>query len=319
MTDPLAGPLAGLQALARDRTERDGLVAQLQVARSRRDAAQQRVEEARTRLHAEHADVEALESMSLTRVLAGLRGSRDADLDRERAEEQAARYALAEAEARAAVEEREVQTLTSRVNGYGDLEARHAELLVAREQELAADPAAAATAATLAELAERTGVLEAEQTQIAEAHAAGAQAHAALDAALRHLGGAGSWATYDTFFGGGMVADLVKHDKLDRAARLMREADAALARLAHELADVGVGAVGEIGISDLTRALDVWFDNLFSDWAVRDRIARASERVHHLRDAVDRIGHDLASRRAEGSARLVALAAERERLLTEGT
>jgi hypothetical protein len=312
MTDPLAA----LQQLARDRTERDGLLAQLEVARSQRDQTRHRADELRARLGAEQADVDALESMSLTRVLAALRGSRDTDLDRERAEADAARYALAEAEARVAMEEREVQSLTSRVNGHGDLEARYAELLTAREQQLASDPAATAIASKLEELAERIGVAEAEQVQLAEADEAGARAHAALDEALRHLGSAGSWATYDTFFGGGVVADIAKHSRLDRAAQLMREADAALARLAHELADVGIGSVGEIGISDMTRALDVWFDNIISDWAVRDRIARATERVTQLRAAVAQVGQDLAGRRAGVRARLAALAEERERLLT---
>ena len=30
------------------------------------------------------------------------------------------------------------------------------------------------------------------------------------------LGSAGDWATYDTFFGGGMFTDTVKYDRMDR-------------------------------------------------------------------------------------------------------
>ncbi|HYH35145.1 MAG TPA: hypothetical protein VD814_08360, partial [Nocardioides sp.] len=267
--------LTGLAQLARARTERDGLLAQLEVTRTRRDAARERLAQARSRLDDEQADVAALESMSMTRILAGLRGSRSADLDREQAEAAAARYAVAEAEARLAVEEREIASLEQRVAEHGDLDARRAELLAQREREVRDDPRSAATVARLEELAERLGVLQAESAQLAEADAAGRRAHEALHQAAQHLGSAGSWATYDTFFGGGLVADMVKHDRLDRAGALMQEADAALARLAGELADVGVGAVGGVGVTDFTRALDVWFDNIFSDWAVRDRIERA--------------------------------------------
>ena len=63
---------------------------------------------ARPKLADEEADVRRLESYSPTRIWAALRGSRDADLDREQAEQQAAEYAVARAEAwlRVAREER---------------------------------------------------------------------------------------------------------------------------------------------------------------------------------------------------------------------
>jgi len=318
MTDGRTEALSGLEQLARDRTERDGLESQLQFVRARRESARQRVDSARTDLAGERTDVEALESVSMTRILAGLRGSRSADLDRERAEGAAAQYVLADAEARAATEEREVAALESRIAEYGDLDARQAGLLRLREQEIAADPAAAVTTTRLAELAERMGVAEAQEVQLAEADTAGRQAWDALQQAARHLGSAGSWATYDTFFGGGMVADMVKHDKLDKAQALMRQADAALGRLAAELADVGIGAVGEIGISEMTRAFDIWFDNIFSDWAVRDRIDQAARRVEELSRAVGGVGEELTRRRAATAGELVAAREERERLLGAG-
>lgn len=316
MSPAPSAALAGLEQLARDLAERDGLVSQLEVARARRDAAQERIRVARAALADEAADVEALESLSLTRVLAGLAGRRTTDLDRERAELAAAQYVVAEAEARAAADEREVLSLHARLSRFGDLESRRATLLADREAEVTADPAAGATTARLVALSERIGDLEARAQQVAEADAAGRAAWEALQQAARLLGSAGSWATYDTFLGGGLVGDLVKHDRLDRAAQLMREADAALGRLAAELADVGIGAVGELGITELSRAMDVWFDNIFSDWAVRDRIARAAQRVDELARAVAHVGQDLVHRRQATAAELAAARAERERLLT---
>ena len=317
MTDAPSDALTGLQQLARDRAERDGLVAQLEVVRTRWQATQGRVAAARAELTGEEADVAALESLSVTRILAGLRGSRDTDLDRERAEVAAAQYRVAEAEARASVDEREVASLEARIVGYGDLDARHAELLRQREREIAADPGAAATAARLSQLAEEMGTLKARGVQVAEADAAGRRAHDALRQAADHLGRAGSWATYDTFLGGGLIADMAKHDRLDKAQTLMREADAALARLASELADVGIGAVGEVGITELSRALDVWFDNIFSDWTVRDRIAQAARRVDALAQAVADVGRTLARRGQAVEHELALARAERERLLSD--
>lgn len=307
--------MRALEQVAQDRAARDGLVAARAATGHRVERARERLE-ARTRLVGEQRDVAALESFSMTRIMAGLRGRRDAELDRERAEAAAAEYAVAEATSRLATEQHEADSLDSRIAGFGDLDRRRAELLDQREQEVRRDPAGAVTARRLTELAERTGALQARRVQLEEADAAAREAHGALQETARHLGSAGSWATYDTFFGGGLVGDMVKHDKLDRAAALMRRADAALAHLATELADVGIGSVGEIGISSMTRALDVWFDNIFSDWAVRDRIAQADDRVQRLLVGVADIGRELHARQEQTVAGLEDAAAERERLLT---
>ena len=308
--------LAGLEQLARDRTAREGLTVALAATQERAEQARHRVAEARARLADEQVDVDALESMSMTRILAGLRGSRDADLDRERAEAVAAEYQVAEAEARAAAEDREVASLEARIAEHGDLDARRTELLAHREHEVRIDPASAAAGEQLTELATRVGELRARTTQLAEADAAGRQAHRALQEAAQHLGSAGSWATYDTFFGGGLIGDMVKHDKLDRAGSLMQRADLALRSLATELADVGIGAVEGVGITQLTKAFDVWFDNIFSDWAVRDRISKANERVQWLLGEVSTIGIELDRRRQATADELAAAEAERERILT---
>ncbi len=170
-------------------------------------------------------------------------------------------------------------------------------------------------AARLTELADRVGELRARDVQLVEADDAGREAADVLEQTAQHLGSASAWSTYDTFFGGGMVSSMVKHDKLDRAAGLMRRADAALSRLGSELADVGVDAVGDIGITSMTRALDIWFDNIFSDWAVRERITQASERVHGLQRQLSEVGRRLADMRQEVDAGLAEAEAERERLL----
>ncbi len=177
-------------------------------------------------------------------------------------------------------------------------------------------PAHAATQARLSELASRQGVLEAELVQLEEALTAANEARAALGQAARVLGSAGDWATYDTFLGGGFFADLAKHDRLDEANDLMRHADGALRHLATELADVQVGPVGDVGVTDLTKAFDVWFDDIFSDWTVLNRIKAASVRVGHVIATVDRVGAEVGRRRAGVRFDLEELAERRGALLS---
>ncbi|WP_222428399.1 hypothetical protein, partial [Isoptericola variabilis] len=135
----------------------------------------------------------------------------------------------------------------------------------------------------LVDVARLTGELRAERAEIAEARQAAAQALEALDAAAEELRVTNGWSTYDTFFDGGMIASMAKHDRLDRAADRLRHADAALTHLGVELGDLGERGVAGVGIDGLTRTLDVWFDNVFTDLSVRSRIADARDRVDAAR------------------------------------
>lgn len=268
---------------------------------------------AREKVADESADVARLESLSPTRIWAGLRGNRSERLDVERAEQQAAEYAAASAHARTVAAERELAVIDAAIAALGDVEARRTRALEAKEAWVRSG--GGAVAAELADVAQRIGAVRAELVEIDQAADAADGAVHALAAAADHLRSADSWATYDTFMGGGMIADMVKHDKMDRAAALIRAADAELAHLAVELGDLGERGVGGLGVDDLTRVFDVWFDNIFSDWSVKNRIAEARDRVDAAGRAVDGVRSRLAARRHDAEASASAMAARREELL----
>jgi hypothetical protein len=120
--------------------------------------------------------------------------------------------------------------------------------------------------------------------EVQEAQRACEAALSSLHAAQSKVDSARSWGTYDTWFGGGLFSSLIKHDRIGQAEDYMRSVDAALDRLRRELADVHMGgvAVGGVGVSDLTRTLDVWFDNFFSDLAVQSRLKDADRRLDSI-------------------------------------
>ena len=108
---------------------------------------------------------------------------------------------------------------------------------------------------------------------------------------------------------------MMKYEKVDRATELLRRADLALAALSRELADVHLPEVRGVQVDQMMRTFDVWFDNIFSDMAVRSRIQDAAARVgqalgqvEQALGALDRKGRDLARERA-------ALDVRREELL----
>ncbi|MBF4163983.1 hypothetical protein [Nocardioides acrostichi] len=268
---------------------------------------------ARRELASESADVEKLESFSPTRIWAALRGSRDADLDRERAEQQAAQYRAAVAEQRVQQARAERSAAEAARAALGDVSAQLEAARVAKQEWMATTGHPAA--AELDDVAQHLGTAASTRTETIEALQAADAALAALGEAGRMLESAGGWAAWDTFGGGGMLTDMAKYDRMDRAQARMAAADQALRRLSAELADVGMAAVGGVEVTQLARTFDVFFDNIFSDWAVRNRISEAGERVARARRAVLGAREELVRRATALDAELATLAARRTELL----
>ncbi len=313
--DPVTTRDALDRAIADDH-EAVHLRGQLEQLRHEGSAAREDLARLRATHSEEEQDVERLEGFGLTAVLSAVRGTRTGELDRERAEEVAARYAMQTATAHLHAVEARREAVDRRLAQLGDTAARREAATEEHAQALSTGrhPQAAGLEAVLDELAEA----RAEATDLAEAREAGIRAATSLDAALRQLGSADSWSAYDTWFGGGMVSSAVKHERIDGAGRLIAQAQDALVDLARELDDVdGVtGLRADLGISPTARTFDVWFDNVFSDLSVRssikDSLARVETASVAVRDAMQR----LLVRSVALDARITELTARRDALLT---
>jgi hypothetical protein len=263
----------------------------------------------------EQRDVDRLEGLSLTRIVASLRGSREDAIERERAEADAARYRLAEAEARLAAVRREDEAAQARLAELASAPRDHAAALDEKERYLRAS--GDGRGARLLALAEERGRLTGETSEAAEALAAARTAWDALSRVQQSLESASGWSTYDTFFGGGAISSSIKHSRLDDAAHEAAYADECLLALRTELADVGGVAqtAPAMAMDGLTRFVDVWFDNIFTDLAVRGRIRRAQENVERCMRRVQDVAAALEQRTVDIRTRLAAIEAERLEVL----
>jgi hypothetical protein len=142
---------------------------------------------------------------------------------------------------------------------------------------------------------------EEQLREIREAQEACEAALTSLGEAQRAVDSAQSWGTYDTWFGGGLFSSLMKHNRIDDVESYMRTVDAALDRLRRELADIRMegAALGGVGVSDLNRTLDVWFDNFFSDMAVQSRLNDADHRLDTIGEALVSVRRALQDRQLE--------------------
>lgn len=119
-------------------------------------------------------------------------------------------------------------------------------------------------------------------TEVREAREAGIRALNSLRRAQRHLDSARNWGILD-LFGGGMIASLVKHAKVDDARNCIEQAQLDLDAFRRELADVRVPGLEIDGF--LTFA-DFFFDGFLADFMVQRRINAARAQ---LEDACRRV------------------------------
>lgn len=116
-----------------------------------------------------------------------------------------------------------------------------------------------------------------------EAILAGNSVRTAISKTLQHLDSAKGWSTYDTFFGGGLIATAMKHDAIDASDRKMHQLQAALERFSRELADVkGVVSGLQVERGSLIQFADYFLDDIFSEWTMHGRINDSLDKVNGL-------------------------------------
>jgi hypothetical protein len=282
---------------------------------ARERAAAEDLDAARGQYAGEQKDVERLESLSLTRVLAALYGSRDDALAREKAEAEAARYRVAQARQRLDAVQAELGHLEERQARLAGAPREYADALAAKEQFLthSADP----RGARLLALADERGRLTAELDALRRASDDADAAARALAHVQGRLGAADSWHPFDTYYGA--LTNAKKRDRVDQAEQAARAADERLAALRTDLSDLGgyEPAAPMLEVSTGLKFAAIFYNNIFADLAVGRQIRDAQDHVGRVVQQVSALQLRLSDQVRTVTVRLGALAAERRQQLTQ--
>lgn len=245
----------------------------------------------------EEADVDRLEKGGLAAFFYQMAGRMEEKLDKERQEAYAARVRYDAAARELSALDRELGRMEAQLKELSGCDRRYQEALVARMQEIKATNSPAAQ--ELVESETRVMAMKLRQKEIREAVQAG---QAALETARQmqeSLDDAEGWSTID-LMGGSILTDLAKYEHLDQAQELAEQLQMELRRFKTELADVEINPEMQVTVDGFLRFADFFFDNFFTDWAVRDHIVQAQEQVrktqsqiHRLLDKLDRMDSDL--------------------------
>ena len=260
------------------------LEAKLNDLRSQRRVFDQKVVELCAEHRSEQADVVRLEGRSLANYFYQLFGKLDEKLDEERREASAAKVKLDAAERELTAVDHEILEIQAQLQDlYGCEEAYSAAL---EEKRNAVKSSGAPAASQILEIEEKIAFHESQKKEIREAISAGHSALGTADGVLSELEDADSWNTWDMFGGGGIITHMAKHGHLDEAQERVEQLQGKLRQFKTELADINIHADMQVSIDGFLRFADYFFDGLFADWAVGDKISEAQSSVQKVKGQI---------------------------------
>lgn len=261
------------------------------------------VETLRRIMAEQQEDVDRLEGRSLAAFFYHVVGKMDEKLTAERQEAYAARVKY-DAQARElALTEADLQRCTAELSDLQDCEEEYRAVLAEKTQ--AVKQRGGQTAEQILQAEEHIARLESIKKELREAECAGNAALATADEILSSLNSAESWGTWD-LVGGGLITDLAKHSHLDDAQASVEQLQSQLRTFQTELADVTVHADLQVSIDGFLRFADYFFDGLFADWMVLDRIHQSQAQVQAVRDQICSVLNHLSAMTADADGEIAA-------------
>lgn len=261
----------------------------------------------------EQDDVDKLKMRSHARFFLLISGKLDEKIDQEQREayEATVKYDAVLAEIRAL--ESEIGDLRREIRQAEEAKARYD--LVLEEKREAIRASGSAVAQEMLEIEERLAVLAEQKREINEALNAGTIAMGLVEDIREKLSSAKNWSTWD-LMGGGLIAEVEKHVQLDQAQQMVENLQIQLERFRNELADVAIdGCKMQVNIQGGLRFADVFFDGLFVNWAVHNRIDGSGEQVRLVGRQVEKACAQLKEMKKSTEQELVRLETRREQLI----
>ncbi|TQR20310.1 hypothetical protein [Psychrobacillus vulpis] len=246
-------------------------------------------------LKSEQKDVDNLDRFSFLNMIRTWTGKLDEIREKELSE-------LAAVEAKFREVEKMVNDLEKDVSNnekellkedWLNLERNWEQLIIEKEQWLFQNNEE--SAAKLEKLYEEKSLIATYIREVDEALRAGNNAKTALESALTMLDSAKGYSTWDTFFGGGLIATAVKHSKLNDSEDAIHAAQLELQRFQTELLDVQQIDVGTLVVErdSFVTFADYVFDDIFSAWTTHSKIHSSLERVERTISELNRICNQL--------------------------
>ncbi len=252
--------------------------------------AQRRLEALTEQREQEYRDVEKLEKISVTSLVARVKGTKDQQLEKEKVEyltvlnkEEAAQRECQQLQSVITQTQSQVHELGDLIDTKNKLE-RELETLINQVCEGVPDPIEDTIEQRLTTLDRQIGPITNNRSQIFRAKNHLEHAISDLNRALESLRSASGFSTWD-LLGGGLIADSIKHSRMSDARNHVHTAHSNIQRAIQEYPEIR-NSLSSAYVEDVSFFWDGFMDNIFSDIAARDKIHRSRESVRQaLHDA----------------------------------
>ncbi len=217
----------------------------------------------------EQKDVDKLESRSLATFIYMFAKNKAEKLEFEKREayEAAVKYDSAKNELQSV--EEDITRYKEELNQIQNYEEEYNRLLSEKAEKIKESnlPSAEEISQTESEIMD----LKKQEKELNEAITAVQNAESMAESIFQALSKADNWSTWD-IFGGGLISDVMKHSHLDGAQKQIEMLQVLLRRAKNELEDVKIYSDINVKIDGFLKFADFFFDGLFADLTVKDKI-----------------------------------------------
>ena len=273
-----------LQKLQEKAAQKKSVEAKLRELKAQKDELNNRVYVFKKTMRREQADVDRLERTSLSSVFYAMLGKKEEMLDKEKVEAYAAKVKCDSAVEELKVLEDDLQQREAQLRDLIDCEQQYHALLQEKREAIKATDSL--DAERIIQIEQQIAEQKNHKKEIKEAISAGTLALGTAISIVSSLDSAQSWGTYD-LVNGGLIAGMAKHSYLDEAQNKVITLQSQLRKFKTELTDVTIHAEMKVNVDGFLRFADYFYDGLFADWAVLDRIGRSKSSVMAVRTKIE--------------------------------
>ena len=282
-----------LQRLQQEMMEKERADAKLADLYIQQNELEKKAAEFRKIMEEEQEDVERLKRTNLTALFYRASGKMEEKLSKEEEEALAAvvKYDSAEKELQAV--EEDIAYYEKQASGLPDCKIQYERMLEAKKEEIKIQyermleakkeeikESGNIEAGKILEMERQIAAIENRRKEVKEAISAGERARSIAEETLEGLQSAKNWGMVD-LIGGGIMSDVIKYDKLKSVKDRTSALQMALRTFRTELSDVSSRIEGplQVEVGEFLHFADYFFDGIFTDWMVYDKIKVSKERA----------------------------------------
>lgn len=255
----------------------------LKELRAQEQPLAEKVAQLEVRMKAEHKDVDRLEGRSLAAFVYYALGKKEEKLDTERREYYAARVKYDAAARELDAIREDIKATEEDLQDLQDCETKYAAAL--EQKRLAIEQSGLPEAEEIMKKGRTLNVLRCQEQELEEAIVAGNAALRTADEVVDSLRSAMDWSALD-LLSRNRFTDATKQEKLDEVQKNIEQLQVTLQKFNKELSDVIMRSNMQPQIDSLLRFAETFFDSIFADADIIDRVKQANLQLDHTRNQI---------------------------------